>query len=61
MEAKVAIIMRTKNRLILLNRAIQSVISQTYDNWEIQLINNGGDIVQLQHLLKQYGSDVLKK
>ncbi|MGG1617641.1 glycosyltransferase [Paenibacillus sp. NRS-1782] len=61
MEAKVAIIMRTKNRPILLKRAVQSVMNQTYGNWEIQLINNGGDIKQLQHLLKQYSSDLLRK
>ncbi|MEJ3718846.1 glycosyltransferase [Paenibacillus polymyxa] len=61
MEAKVAIIMRTKNRHILLNRAIQSVISQTYGNWEIQLINNGGDIEQLQHLLNQFSPNILRK
>lgn len=38
----VSIITRTKDRGILLRRAIQSVISQSHQNWEMIIVNDGG-------------------
>jgi glycosyltransferase involved in cell wall biosynthesis len=40
--AKVSIITRTKNRVLLLNRALQSVTSQTFGDWEHVIVNDGG-------------------
>ncbi|QNQ55932.1 glycosyltransferase [Serratia liquefaciens] len=39
----VSIIMRTQNRPILFSRAIASVVEQTYQNWYLYVINDGGD------------------
>ncbi|WP_230854830.1 glycosyltransferase family 2 protein [Arthrobacter terrae] len=40
--ATVAIIMRTKNRSLLLDRGIRDVLNQTYTDWTLLIINDGG-------------------
>lgn len=40
---KVAIIMRTFERPVLLARAIASVQQQTFTDWQLVVVNNGGD------------------
>lgn len=40
---KVAVIMRTYERPVLLARAIASVQQQTFRDWELVIVNNGGD------------------
>lgn len=42
-DLSVAVIMRTKNRPLLLGRALESAIGQTYPHLEIVIINDGGD------------------
>lgn len=42
----VSIIMPTRDRLELLGRALDSVIAQRYRNWELLVINDGGDSVR---------------
>ncbi len=39
----VAVIMRTKNRARLLQRALASVLGQTHPVWRLYLVNDGGD------------------
>ena len=39
---KVAIVMRTYERPVLLARAIASVQNQTFSDWELIIVNNGG-------------------
>lgn len=39
---RVAIVMRTRDRPILLPRAFRSVLSQTYADWHLYLVNDGG-------------------
>ncbi len=51
---KVAIIMRTKDRNIFLKRAIESVINQTYKDWILVIVNDGGNLDDIQKLLKSY-------
>jgi glycosyltransferase involved in cell wall biosynthesis len=41
--SKVAIITRTKNRPLLLKRALRSVLAQTFTNWHHVVVNDGGD------------------
>jgi glycosyltransferase involved in cell wall biosynthesis len=42
-QARVAVITRTKNRAILLKRAIRSVLDQKYEDWTHVIVNDGGD------------------
>ena len=50
----VAIITRTKNRVILLERCIRSILDQTYDNWTHVIVNDGGEPGPVEKLLKNY-------
>ncbi len=51
---RVAILMRTKNRPVLLARAFASVLSQSYPNWCLCLVNDGGDAKEVDNLVRQY-------
>lgn len=59
----VSIIIRTKDRLSLLPRAIESVYSQTYNNIEIIVINDGGENVSsvIDHFMNIKLSGNLKR
>jgi GT2 family glycosyltransferase len=52
--SRVGIIMRTQNRPILLARALGSVLAQKYHNWHLYVINDAGDIDQLEALIKPF-------
>jgi len=52
--ALVAVITRTKDRDILLNRAIKSVLDQTSDNWWHVIVNDGGSPEPVDELLEKY-------
>lgn len=41
-EATVAVVMRTKDRPALLRRAIDDVLAQTYEDWVLMVVNDGG-------------------
>ncbi|MCO6527083.1 MULTISPECIES: glycosyltransferase family 2 protein [Snodgrassella] len=60
-DGSVAVIMRTQNRPILLARAIESVIQQKYSNWHLYLVNDGGNIRQVNELIELYETDLDKK
>lgn len=47
----VAIITRTKNRNILLQRAVKSILSQTIPDWTHVVVNDGGDPAALDAAL----------
>lgn len=53
-SADVAIIMRTKDRLLLLPRALGSVLLQKFSHWHLYLVNDGGDQDALEKLLNVY-------
>jgi len=57
---KVSIIMRTKNRNIFLKRAIQDVINQTYEDWILVIVNDGGNKKEVDDLVNSYSSIVKK-
>jgi GT2 family glycosyltransferase len=51
---KVAVITRTRNRPCLLKRAIQSVVNQSFEDWQHVIINDGGDKEPLEALCDQF-------
>ena len=51
MHSRVAVIIRTKDRGRLLGRALDSVLAQTYSDWRIVLVNDGGDRQQVDEAL----------
>lgn len=55
-EPAVAIITRTKDRPILLRRAIDSVLSQHYRDWVHVIVNDGGDPAPVDALLASHES-----
>lgn len=57
-DGSVAILMRTKNRPILLARAIESVIQQKYSNWHLYLVNDGGELAIVDNLIKLNQADL---
>ncbi|MGJ4945962.1 glycosyltransferase family 2 protein [Bradyrhizobium sp. HKCCYLS1011] len=57
---RVSIIIRTKNRLVLLARSLLSVQQQRFDDWEIIIVNDGGDAPALDELLTQV-PDVVRR
>ena len=52
--AKVAVITRTKDRPVLLRRAIESVLGQTFDDVQLCIVNDGGDRKVVDELVQQY-------
>ena len=58
---RVSIITRTKNRLLFLVRSILSVQQQGYQDWEIIIVNDGGDAVALEQLISQVPVAVRRK
>lgn len=43
MPPRVSIVTRTKDRPILLARALDSIASQSFSDWEVLVVNDGGD------------------
>jgi glycosyltransferase involved in cell wall biosynthesis len=54
MDARVAIITRTKDRPVLLKRAIESVVNQSFDDWIMVIVNDGGDAEPVDALVEFY-------
>ena len=48
--AKVSIVVRTKNRLSFLKRALADVAAQTFSDWDLLIINDAGDKAALDEL-----------
>jgi glycosyltransferase involved in cell wall biosynthesis len=51
---KVCVITRTRNRPALLKRAIESVLAQTMPDWQHVIINDGGDVKELDALCGRF-------
>lgn len=52
--AVVAIVTRTKNRPVLLERAFNSALSQTFSDWHQIVVNDGGDPAPVDALAERY-------
>jgi glycosyltransferase involved in cell wall biosynthesis len=55
----VSIITRTKNRPLFLKRAIESVLGQSYENWEHIVVNDGGNVEHLRDLANHYETNFM--
>jgi hypothetical protein len=53
-RGKVLIVMRTRWRLGLLPRALRSVLAQTYRNWFLQIVNDGGPTRLVESEIEPY-------
>ena len=53
----VSIIMRTKDRALLLPRALRSVLAQSFTNWRLYLVNDGGNPATLENVLAPFRND----
>lgn len=59
-KPKVAVITRTKNRTVLLKRALESVQSQTMRDFVQVVFNDGGDKKTVEDLVKKYPKGNIK-
>jgi glycosyltransferase involved in cell wall biosynthesis len=46
--------MRTRDRPLLLERAVESVVSQTFTDYELVVVNDGGDAEQVEEILARH-------
>lgn len=53
-NATVAIVIRTKNRVLLLDRALTDVLNQTYHDWVAIVVNDGGEPAPVDRLVAQH-------
>jgi glycosyltransferase involved in cell wall biosynthesis len=53
-EARVAIVTRTKDRPLLLHRALASILCQRYRHWHVYVVNDGGDRQVLETVVNEY-------
>lgn len=56
---KVSIIMPTYNRAYILSNAIQSVLKQTYENWELIIIDDASED-ETKEIVKKYNDSRIK-
>lgn len=54
LPAKIAVVTRTKNRPLFLDRCIQTVLEQTESDWTHVIVNDGGDPAPVDALVSQY-------
>ena len=54
MTKKIGIIIPTRNRPILLERALQCVFEQSYKNWSLTIVNDGGNQKEIETLVSYY-------
>lgn len=52
--AKVGILIRTKNRPLCLERAIQKILQQTFHKWHIHILNDGGEISLIKEIIDRH-------
>lgn len=57
-EPLVTIVTRTKDRAILLDRALRDCAAQTYSNFELVIVNDGGTPEEVDALLNKYEAEL---
>ncbi|MCB1984412.1 MAG: glycosyltransferase family 2 protein [Burkholderiales bacterium] len=61
MDATVGIITRTKDRPVLLKRALESIVNQSYEDWYLVIVNDGGDPAVVDQLVDHYASQLRER
>lgn len=61
MSTLVSIITRTKDRPVFLRRALRSIAAQTYRDWELIIVDDGGAPGGVEAVLSSFGDDVRAK
>lgn len=51
--ARVAVVMRTKDRPVLVRRALRDVLAQSFTDWRLVVVNDGGDRGALEAVLAE--------
>jgi hypothetical protein len=51
-SSQVGIVMRTKNRPELLRRSVASVCSQSFTNWRLSVVNDGGNSLAVARIIQ---------
>ncbi len=52
--SRVAVLMRTRNRPVLLARALGSVLAQRHEDWHLVVVNDGGDPAAVDALVARH-------
>jgi glycosyltransferase involved in cell wall biosynthesis len=58
MSPSVAVIMRTRDRPVLLRRAIANVCAQTFADWHLVVVNDGGDPAAAGDVLRAHNAEL---
>lgn len=53
-SASVAIVMRTRNRPLLLDRAVRDILGQSFTDWTLVIVNDGGSAETVDSVLDRY-------
>jgi len=61
MAPRVSVVTRTKDRPIFLRRAIRSITSQTFQDWELIIVNDGGDPTVVDDLIADLPSETRQR
>jgi glycosyltransferase involved in cell wall biosynthesis len=59
-DALISIIMPTRNRATIIADAIISVLMQTYENWELIVVDDAGDDHVTEAVVRQFADDRIK-
>ena len=61
MSATVTVVVRTRNRPAMLTRALASIASQSFDDYEVVIVNDAGDEAEVRSVVKKQKSAVRSK
>lgn len=60
-RSRVAVVMRTKDRPVLLRRALADVAAQTFEDWRLVVVNDVGDPAPVDALVAQLDAGVRER